>query len=142
MELSEYLEEEQQDTTTELARVEEGQLIIAEKMRNKLIEFETTRKEIDLKEEEIKNKLKEIMEKNGIASYESNDKKIKITMVADKQDTEETVAYIDEDEFIKENTELHNQYVATRQKYKKTKTELIKGKKGYVRITIRNNGGE
>lgn len=142
MELSEYLEEEQQDTTTELARVEEGQLIIAEKMRNKLIEFETTRKEIDLKEEKIKNKLKEIMEKNGIASYESNDKKIKITMVTDKQDTEETVAYIDEDEFIKENTELHNQYVETRQKYKKVKTELVKGKKGYVRITIRDNGGE
>lgn len=138
MELSEYLEEEQQDTITKLARVEEGQLIIAEKMRNKLIEFEATRKEIDLKEEEIKNKLKEIMEKNGIASYESNDKKIKITMVADKQDTEETITYIDEDEFIKENKELHNQYVETRQKYKKVKTELIKGKKGYVRITIRD----
>ena len=48
MGLSEFLEEE-----TSLVRVDEGQLIIAEQMRNKLIEFETARKEIETKEKEI-----------------------------------------------------------------------------------------
>ena len=134
------------DKKNELVSVIEGQLIIAEQMRNKLIEFENTKKEIDAKEDEIKSKLKDLMKANGISSYESNDKKIKISYVDDKPDTIETINYIDEDAFVKENEELykkytkiHNEYILKQQEYKKQKQEIVKGKKGYVRITIRDD---
>lgn len=137
------------DKKNELVSVIEGQLIIAQKMQKQLIDFENTKKEIDAKEEEIKNKLKDLMKANGISSYESNDKKIKISYVDDKPDTIETINYIDEDTFIKENEELykkytkiHNEYILKQQEYKMQKQEIVKGKKGYVRITIRDNEGD
>ena len=55
MGLNEYLDKEQKS----LIKVEEGQLIIAEQMRNKLIEFETARKDIESKEKEMKKQLEE-----------------------------------------------------------------------------------
>ena len=128
MELSEYLEEEkeQQDMATELARVEEGQLIIAEQMRNKLIEFETTRKEIETKEKEIKKQLEEIMRTNNITGYESNDKKIKISL------GEDSISYdIDKDMLWEKYPDIYREC-----NVKETK------RKGSLRITIRNNGGE
>lgn len=81
MGLEEFLNNEE----TSLVRVEEGQLIIAEQMRNKLIEFETQKKLIDQKEKEMKQQLKEIMKANGITGYESNDKRIKITLGDDSE---------------------------------------------------------
>lgn len=76
MGLNEYLDKEKKS----LIKVEEGQLIIAEQMRNKLIEFETARKDIESKEKEMKKQLEEIMRTNGITGYESNDKRIKISL--------------------------------------------------------------
>ena len=79
MGLEEFLNSEE----TSLVRAEEGQLIIAEQMRNKLIEFETARKEIEAKEKEMKKQLEEVMRANGISGYESNDKRIKISLGED-----------------------------------------------------------
>lgn len=122
MGLSEYLEEEQQDTATELARVEEGQLIIAEKMRNKLIEFETTRKEIETKEKELKKQLEEIMRTNNITGYESNDKRIKISL------GEDSISYdIDKDMLWEKYPDIYREC-----NVKETK------RKGSLRITIRD----
>lgn len=65
----------------ELIRVEEKQLIVAEEVIQKIKDLETKKKLIDAKEKEFKNKLVQIIEENGLtnASYESNDKTLKIT---------------------------------------------------------------
>lgn len=63
----------------ELIRVEEKQLIIAEKVIEKIKELETKRKLIDEKEKEFKSKLEKLMQENKITGFESNDKSLKIT---------------------------------------------------------------
>lgn len=63
----------------ELIRVEEKQLIIAEKVIEKIKELETKRKLIDEKEKEFKSKLEKLMQENEITGFESNDKSLKIT---------------------------------------------------------------
>lgn len=118
MDINEFIEEE---TTTELARVEEGQLIIAEKMRNKLIEFETKKKEIETKEKEMKKQLEEIMRANNITGYESNDKRIKISL------GEDSISYdIDKDMLWEKYPDIYREC-----NVKETK------RKGSLRITIR-----
>lgn len=118
MDINEFIEEE---TTTELARVEEGQLIIAEKMRNKLIEFETKKKEIESKEKEMKKQLEEIMRANNITGYESNDKRIKISL------GEDSISYdIDKDMLWEKYPDIYREC-----NVKETK------RKGSLRITIR-----
>lgn len=116
MGLSEFLEEE-----TSLVRVDEGQLIIAEQMRNKLIEFETARKEIETKEKEMKKQLEEVMRANGITGYESNDKRIKISL------GEDTTNYdLDKDLLWEKYPDI----------YRECNTKEVK-RKGSLRITIR-----
>lgn len=63
----------------ELIRVEEQQLIIAQEVVNKIKELETEKKLIEAKEKEFKTKLENLMEENGLKSFESNDKSLKIT---------------------------------------------------------------
>lgn len=65
----------------DLIRVEEKQLIVAEEVVKKIKELETKKKLIDDKEKEFKEKLVKVIEENGLsnASYESNDKTLKIT---------------------------------------------------------------
>ena len=125
MGLNEFLnnkeEKKEEETTTELARVEEGQLIIAEKMRNKLIEFETKKKEIETKEKEMKKQLEEIMKANNITGYESNDKRIKISL------GEDSISYdIDKDMLWEKYPDIYREC-----NVKETK------RKGSLRITIR-----
>lgn len=79
MDINEFIEEE----TKDLVRVDEGQLILAKQLQQKLIEFETTRKTIEAKEKELKEKLYEVMKKNGIEKYESNDKRVMISLGKD-----------------------------------------------------------
>lgn len=79
MGLSEFLEQNE----TSLIRVEEGQLIIAQQMQNKLIELETQKKNIENTEKEMKRILEEVMRVYGITGYESNDKSIKISLGED-----------------------------------------------------------
>lgn len=92
-------------------------------------------KKLDEQLKTVKDQLKNAMQNNNLYKWETPNG-LKITLVPDKEDIEEEVAYIDEELFVKENIELHNQYVETRDKYKKFKTVLTKGKKGYLRVTL------
>ena len=116
MGLNEFLDKDKQ----ELIRVDEGQLIVAEEARKQLIEFETKRKEIEKKEKELKAKLEETMRNNGITGYESNDKRIKISLGEDS--ISET---IDKDKLFMEFPEAYRACI------KESK------RKGSLRITIR-----
>lgn len=124
MNLEEYLN--QSFVPTEIVDLANEIMIV----ENKLLAY----KELQDEAKNLKEQLKESMKKNNISKWVTING-TQITLIPDKEDTEEEVSYIDEVQFISENKELHNQYVDTRLKYKKTKTELVKGKKGYVRIT-------
>lgn len=116
MRLNEFLEKEE----TSLVKVEEGQLIVAQQMRDKLIELETTKKEIETKEKEIKKQLEEVMRANGITGYESNDKRLLISLGEDG-----ITETIDKEKLFKEYPDAYR--------------ECSKGtpRKGSLRITIR-----
>ena len=116
MGLNEYLEQEE----TSLVRADEGQLIVAKQLQQQLIEFETKRKEIEAKEKEFKKQLEEVMRNNGITGYESNDKRIKISLGEDS-----ITETIDKDMLFKEYPEA----------YRKCMKESKR--KGSLRITIR-----
>lgn len=84
MGLMEFLEnEKKEEVSTDLVRVDEGQLIVAKKIQQQLIDFEKTRKEIESKEKELKEKIYEVMKANRIDKYESNDKRIMISLGKD-----------------------------------------------------------
>ena len=97
MGLSEYLEGKK-----ELVKVEEGQLIIAEQMKNALIMLEHQKQRIESEKKDIETKLREVMTNNNITGYESNDKRIKITLAQDR--VSET---IDKDKLFKEFPEAY-----------------------------------
>lgn len=116
MGLSEFLESE----GTALVKAEEGQLIVAKQIQQQLIDFENQRKTIESKEKELKEKLYQVMKDNGIEKYESNDKRIMITL--GKDGITET---IDKDRLFLEKPDIFREYV------KETP------RKGTLRITIR-----
>lgn len=126
MNLEEYLN--QSYVPTEIVDLANEVMII----ENQLLSYKT----LQDKAKELKEQLKQSMQKNGISKWVTING-TQITLIPDKEDIEEEVSYIDEEKFISENAELHNQYVDARMKYKKTKVELVKGKKGYVKITPR-----
>ena len=116
MDLDEFYEEEQ---TTDI-QVIENQLIIAKQMQNKLIELETQKKAIEDTEKEMKRKLEEAMRANHITGFESNDKRIKISLGEDT-----TTETIDKDKLWLEHPDIYKECV------KET------SRKGTLRITIR-----
>lgn len=66
----------------ELIKIEDKQLIVADKVINQIKELETQKKLIDEKEKEFKEKLIKIYEDNGIdrsSNFESYDKTLKIS---------------------------------------------------------------
>lgn len=89
----------------EIIKVEEGQLIIAKNIIDKIKELEAKKKHIDKIEKEFKDKLKEIMEQNQITKYTSNDETLKISY------TPATKPLVfDTERFIKEHHELYVEY--------------------------------
>ena len=56
----------------ELVRVEDGKIIVAEEFTKEYAEFQKKVLEMDLKAKEVKEALKESMEKYNIPSYEDN----------------------------------------------------------------------
>lgn len=108
-----------------LIRVEENQLIIAEKVINQIKELETKRKLIDEKEKEFKAKLEELMEKNNVTSFESNDKTLKISYTKTT-----TVDRFDSNALYKENPYIYRKYL------------VPSNRKGSVRITVREANNE
>lgn len=116
MDLNEFYEEEQ---TTDI-QVIENQLIIAKQMQNKLIELETQKKNIESVEKEMKAKLEAVMRKNHITGFESNDKRIKISLGEDS-----TTETIDKDKLWLEHPDIYRECVKE------------SSRKGTLRITIR-----
>lgn len=102
-------------------QVVEDQLVLADSMKNKLIELETKKKEIDKLSKSIKAELEEAMRNNNITGYESNDKRIMITL------GEDTTSYdIDKDYLWEKYPDI----------YRECNTKETK-RKGSLRITIR-----
>lgn len=92
-------------------------------------------KELEKQSKELKAQLKKAMEENGTKSWETP-KGIKVTLVYDTPDKEVEEEFFDEDKFIAENTELHEQYMNKFAEYKTTKKVIKKGKAGYVKVTL------
>lgn len=103
-------------------KVEEGQLIIVKDTIEKIKELELTKKMIDEKQKQFKSELEKIMGENGITSYESNDKTLKISY------TPETITTtFDSTTFQKDNPELYTKYLKE------------SFRKGSIRITVRES---
>lgn len=133
MELMDFLEKE-----NAIQPKEENELV---SLTNQVLAFEDALAEAKKIEENLKTakeKLKEAMIKNQVTRWEMPNG-TKLALVEDIPDEEKNVTYVDVDQFLEENAELHNLYVETRNKYKKTKLETIKGRKGYVRITLKKD---
>ena len=101
--------------------VVEDQLVLANSMKEKLIELETQKKQIDELQKEMKKQLEEVMRANNITGYESNDKRIKITLGEDTKTWD-----IDKDYLFKTYPDI----------YAECNTKETK-RKGSLRITIR-----
>ena len=102
-------------------QVVEDQLVLANSMKEKLIELETQKKQIDEAQKEMKKQLEEVMRANNITGYESNDKRIKITLGEDT-----TSCDIDKDYLWEKYPDI----------YRECNTKETK-RKGSLRITIR-----
>ena len=105
----------------ELVEVKEGSLIVAKQMQDKIIELEQKKKELDNASKEMKKQLEEVMKNNSITSYESNDKRIKISLGEDT-----TVYDLDKDMLWEKYPDIYREC-----NVKETK------RKGSLRITIR-----
>ena len=109
----------------ELVKVEEGQLIIAKEVVNKIKELEKKKKQLDEIQKTYKEKILEVMENNNIKSFETNDKTLKITR------TEGGITSIfDSSRFSKEHHDLYVEYL---------KDSTMKSS---LRITVRENENE
>lgn len=102
-----------------------------EDIEKKLVEY----KQLEKENKEFKADLKKAMEKYGIKTWVTNND-TRITLTPDKADEEVEVTVYDEELFIAENTELHEAYHNKLAEYKTTKTEIKKGKAGYLTITL------
>ena len=102
MNLDEFFSED--TSKKELIEVKEGTLIVAKQMQDKIIELERKKKELDNASKEMKTKLEEVMRENNITGYESNDKKIKISL------GEDTTAYdIDKDMLFEKYPDIYRE---------------------------------
>ena len=105
---------------------------------NKIVTIENKIKEIKVLETQQKNlkeDLKKLMEEYQVKKWETPNG-IKIALIEDTPDSWESVTKYNEIKFAQENPEFHKQWMELHEKYKETSTEIKKGKKGYVRITM------
>lgn len=116
MELDEFYEE----TPKQEIQVVENHLIINKQLQDQFVKFEEQKKAIEIAEKELKRKLEEVMRENGISSYESNDKRIRISLGEDS-----ITETIDKDKLFREHPEIYRECI-------KEST-----RKGTLRITIR-----
>lgn len=93
-------------------------------IENQIVAF----KDLEKKEKELKAKLFEQMELNGIKSWETTDKKMLITRVDSTPDKTEMV--FNEDKFKEEQAVMYESYC---------EEKIKKGKSGYAKITLRGN---
>lgn len=108
------------------------------KLANKVLSLEKELKgydELKKQYDEFKEELRQAMLSNKIKKWETPNG-TKFTLVLDTPDTEIEVETYDEEKFIKENVELHEEYHNKLAEYKVVKTQIKKGKKGSLRITL------
>lgn len=121
MGLLEYLDKGKEQETS-LVEAKEGSLIVAQQMQDKIIELETKKKELDAASKDMKKQLEEVMRANNITGYESNDKRIKISL------GEDTTSYdIDKDMLWEKYPDI----------YRECNVKEA-NRKGSLRITIRD----
>lgn len=95
-------------------------------------------KRIEKEYENIKANLISAMENYNIKSWTTpND--IKITIVDGTPDKEIEIEEYDEDKFISENLELHEQYHNKLAEYRNVRKEIKKGRNSYLKITLSKN---
>ena len=99
-------------------------------LENELKVYDNLKKQYDT----FKEQLRQAMINNNVKKW-TTPNNTQITLIADSPDKEVEVEYYDEDKFIQEHTELHQNYHNTLAMYKTTKIEIKKGRKGYVKIT-------
>ncbi len=63
----------------ELVKVENGEIVVAPEIINAIVEFEKKALEMKLKQEELKENLKQAMEDNGITKWISPNGELKVT---------------------------------------------------------------
>lgn len=131
MNLEEYLN--QSYVPTEIVDLANEVMVL----ENKILSY----KELQDEAKGLKEKLKQSMQKNNISKWVTING-TQITLIPDKEDTEEEVSFINEEKFYQENKELVDEYKEKRLNYREFKTELVKGKKGYVRITPKKEKNE
>ena len=83
------------------------------------------------KRDELKAKLYDFMEENGVYSYTTPNGLVKFTMVSPSRDKTEIVVDFDVDKLREED-------FATYQKYVVAKEKVTKGRKGYLKTTYAN----
>lgn len=114
-----------------------NELVINETI-NKIMAIEDKLKEIkvlETQQKSLKEELKKLMEEYQVKKWETPNG-IKIALIEDTPDSWESVTKYNEVKFAQENPEFHRQWMELHEKYKETITEIKKGKKGYVRITM------
>lgn len=105
---------------------------------NQIVDLEnklTEAKKIEQQIKDTKEQLKQAMTNSNVYKWETPNG-VKITLIADTEDTEEERVVVDEDAFIKNEQEIREMYQNARKKYEKVEKVTVKGKKGYVRITL------
>lgn len=90
------------DTPKQEIQVIEQQMVLAKDFIDKIVEMETLKKKIKNIESEINPQLCNAMGTNGITSYESSDKRLKISYTS-----ETTTETIDKDKLFKEFPEAY-----------------------------------
>lgn len=92
----------------ELVKVENGQVVVAQEIIDSIVEFEQKALEMKLKQDELKEKLKVAMEKNGITKWESPDGRLKVTYRSASTRTS-----IDSTRLKKELPDIYEEYSKT-----------------------------
>lgn len=131
MNLEEFLNQE--NVPSEIINIT-NQII---EIENQLLSF----KKLENQAKELKEQLKLSMQKNNISKWTTLNG-TQITLIPDKEDKEEEIAFVNEEKFYKENKELVDTYKTTRLNYTEHKIEFVKGKKGYVKITPKKEENE
>ena len=103
-------------------QVVENQLVLTRQLQSEIIGFEKQKALINEIERELKTKLEKAMGDNGITSYETNDKKIKISYTP-----ETTMETLDRDKLFTEFPEAYRACIKDTPR------------KASVRITVRDN---
>ena len=63
----------------ELVKVENGQVVVAQEIVNQIVNFKKEMLKMELLEKQLKEEIKEAMEKNNITKWESPDGRLKVT---------------------------------------------------------------